>query len=366
MQMVKHYFIFGTIIFVVLFLFGACQKHVHDSNVSCDITMDNEYIIKWDIFPKAEGNVNIYISDTPDSFDTDEDPIVVADADDGVVSFPTPDSLKRYYFLLDFNDCFSRIVAARASFIQSAYAFRDLGGYSGENNKKTRWGMIYRIGTLDTLTAIDKQRVINIAPKTIIEYRSKELCEYSPQELGVENVIYLPTTTFNVDSLIAAVYEGNFSREGARVVMNNYYMSMIDGDAKQSFVKLFETLENEDNYPIIISSQYGKGFNDLASLFILTALGVSSDEIYEDYSWANKYFCKGKIMQKTSHLPEDVREGVASIMHNNHRDMVNLISNIQNRYLSIDKFIADSLKLDLPARQQIQEILLVDESNLLD
>ncbi|MBR5241347.1 MAG: tyrosine-protein phosphatase, partial [Muribaculaceae bacterium] len=213
--MLKKYFFSGVATIITLFLLSACFSHVHDSNVSCDITIDKEYIIKWDVFPKAVGDVKIYISDNPETFNTRQ-PVAVVDAADGVAFLPTPDPLKRHYFLLDFNGCFSRIVAARASFVQSAYDFRDLGGYSGVNNKKTKWGMIYRTGTLDTLSELDKQRIINIAPKTIIEYRDRAECSYSPTELGVENVVYMPFTNFNVDSIINKVYNGDFSRDEAR------------------------------------------------------------------------------------------------------------------------------------------------------
>lgn len=361
--MLKKYFFSGVAAIVALSLLSACFPHVHDSNVSCDITTDKEYIIKWDVFPKAVGNVSIYISDNPETFDTRK-PIAVVDADEGVAFLPTPDPMKRHYFLLDFNGCFSRIVAARASFVRSAYDFRDLGGYSGVNNKKTKWGMIYRTGTLDTLSEIDKQRIKNIAPKTIIEYRDKEKCIYSPSELGVENVVYMPYTAFDVDSIVNKIYNSDFSRDEARIVMNEYYFSMIDGSAKQTYARLFDILADEKNYPIILSSPYGKGFNDMASLFILTSLGVSSDEIYEDYTWANKYFCKTRIVKKISHLPSDVREAVASIMHNNHRDMFNVVNTMLNRHESIDKYMIDSLALTLDKRKTIHRLLLVDESRL--
>lgn len=361
--MIKKYSL-SLITIISLFLFSACFSHTHDSNVSCDITMDNEYIIKWDIFPKAEGKVKIYVSDSPDNFDTWQDPISVVDADDGVAVFPTPDPLKRHYFLLDFNNCFSRIVAARASYIRSAYDFRDMGGYSGISGKKTKWGMIYRTGPLDTLSAIDIQRIKNIAPKTIIEYRDKDECKYSASELGVENVVYMPYVSFNVDSVINRVYQSNFTSQDARAVINDYYFSALTGEAKQCFSKLFDVLQDEAKYPIILSSHYGKGCSDLASLFILYSLGVAVDEVYEDYTWANKYFCKGRIMSRISHLPTDVREAVASVIHNNHRDIANVINALEGTYGSIDGYMIDSLNLSLDKRKRIHQILLVDESQL--
>lgn len=362
--MLKKYLFSGIVTVVALFLLSACFPHVHDSNVSCDITIDKEYIIKWDVFPKAVGDVSIYISDNPENFNTKQQPAAVVDASEGVAFLPTSDPLKRHYFLLNFNNCFSRIVAARASFVQSAYDFRDLGGYSGIGDKKTKWGMIYRAGTLDTLSDVDKERIRNIAPKTIIEYRDKGECLYSPSELGVEKVVYMPYTKFNVDSIIAKIYNGDFSRDEARIVMNEYYFSMIEDSAKQAFITLFDILTEENNYPVILSSQYGKGFNDMASLFIFTSLGVSNDEIYEDYTWANKYFCKTRIVKKISHLPTHVREAVASIMHNNHRDMVNLVNTMYNRYESIDKYLIDSLDLTLDKRKALHRLLLVDEGRL--
>ena len=360
----NKYLCFGIVTTITLFLFTSCFfSHTHDSNVSCDITIDNEYIIKWDIFPKAVGKVSVYISDTPDNFNTRK-PIAVVDADDGVVSFPTPDPNKRHYFLLDFNGCFSRIVAARASCIQSAYDFRDLGGYTGVANKRTKWGMIYRTGPLDTLSEADIERIKNIAPKTIVEFSNKGRSKCATTDLGAKQVISLSSQTFNVDSLIEKIYKGDFSRDEARIVINKYYLSLLESNSKENFKQLFDILSDEENYPILLSSNYGKGFNDIASLFILVSLGVNKHEISEDYTWANKYFCHTRIMQKISHLPEEVREAIVSIIHNNQRDLSNVINTLQNQHESIDKYLIDSLNLTLDKRRQIHNILLVDEEKL--
>lgn len=345
-------------------LLGACKKHSHDSIVSCDITSEDEYIIKWDIFPKADGDVKIYISDSPTSFNTDAEPIVVAQASEGAAYLPTPNPLKRHYFLLNFNDCFTRIVGARASFVQSAYAFRDLGGYSGAGNRKTHWGMIYRTGTLDTLSNDDKIRIKNINPKTIIEDRPKEECKYSAEELGVENVIYMSCSDLEVDSIIDKIYKGEFTVNEARTLINDYYFSLIEEGNENCFTQMFDILSDKSNYPIIISSRYGKGFNDMASLFILTALGVSNDDIYEDYTWANQYFCKSRLIQKISHLPSEVHEAIASIIHNNRKDLMKVVTTMQSNHKSIDSYLINTLDLNIDKRKRIQNILLVNEAEL--
>lgn len=348
-----------TIILVSVWI--SCIPHTHDSVVTCDITYDKEYVIKWDVYPAAQGYVKVYISASPDSFDLKGTPVAVIPASDGVVEVPSPNTLNRYYFYLNFNDCFGRVVGARASYIQSAYIFRDLGGYSALGNKKSKWGMIYRAGVLDTLSQRDKQRIQNLNVKTIIEYRDKEECMYSLSELGVENIIYMQPSDFDIDSLINKVHHGEFKRGDARVSMQDFYLSLLTEDSKDSFVKLFDILAEEDNYPIIMTSRYGKGFNDLASLFILSALGVSIDEIYEDYTWANQYFCKTRIIEKVSHLPQDVREAIASIVHNNRKDLLVIVNTIQHKYGSIDKYMIEELKLTKDKREKIQKNLLVVE-----
>jgi protein-tyrosine phosphatase len=141
-------------------------------------------------------------------------------------------------------------------------------------------------------------------------------------------------------------------------------MSLLEGNAKENFKQLFEVLSDEDNYPVILSSNYGKGFNDIASLFILVSLGVNRHEISEDYTWANKYFCHTRIIQKISHLPEEVREAIVSIIHNNQRDLSNVMNTLQNQHESIDKYLIDSLNLSLDIRRKIHNILLVDEDEI--
>lgn len=356
-----HKYKFITILLATAACAVSCSTKTPDSFVSCDMTKNREFVIRWDIFPVMDGDVNIYISSDPTSFDTSKEPLAVAPISDNFAKISSPDSLSRFYFLLDFNGKFKRIVGTRGAYIKSAHVFRDLGGYKGDNDKRIKWGMIFRSGIIDTINDYDKERFARLGIKTIIDFRDECKTQCIHKDLGVKTMIHLPIKGLDDSKLKERILSGEFKRGDARIYMQDFYISLLDKSGQEEFESMFNILTQKENYPIVITSDFGKGHCDIASALILSALGVSEEFILEDYTWANQYFNSDCLKKKIAHLNPDVQEGVLTMLKNERKDMLCTFDVINRRYESMESFLKNEIGLTSEKSKKLHNILMTRE-----
>ena len=51
------------------FAVSSCSHQEIDMIAACDVIPGKGYVVKWDIYPKIEGHVKVYISEDPGKFD---------------------------------------------------------------------------------------------------------------------------------------------------------------------------------------------------------------------------------------------------------------------------------------------------------
>jgi hypothetical protein len=82
------------------------------------------------------------------------------------------DPARRWYFDVAFSNGQEIVVAPRHLNLQGAPNFRDLGGYTTSDGRRTRWGVFYRSGKLDGLTFSDLSYLKNSGLKLDCDLRS--------------------------------------------------------------------------------------------------------------------------------------------------------------------------------------------------
>ena len=58
--------------------------------------------------------------------------------------------------------------------LEGGQNFRDLGGYRTRDGRTVRWGMLFRSGAMDGLTAADYAYLGKIGIRTVCDFRSNE------------------------------------------------------------------------------------------------------------------------------------------------------------------------------------------------
>jgi protein-tyrosine phosphatase len=167
--------------------------------------------------------------------------------------------------------------------------FRDLGGYSTQENRRVKRGLLYRSGHLARSTQKDQQKLIDLGIGTVIDFRSDQERSREPNRLPPEQeiqVIPIPIQqnkqapfTDEIRSLIKdrALNEFDPSKK-----MTEMYI-MLASNYTEEYQKFFRILLESDGKPLLWHCSAGKDRAGFVTALLLKILGVREDIILQDY-----------------------------------------------------------------------------------
>lgn len=345
-------------IFLFFMLFVAsCSVPQPDIEVLCETDDVFNYIIKWEIYPQLDGSVQLYVSNDPERFDKGAMPIATVDISQGMASVLPIYGLSRQYFRLCFNDKFERIVGTREQKLNRVENFRDIGGYRTADNRSIRWGYIYRSGKLDHLDSLSLKRLKLFRINTIVDFRPSDKFVSPSQHLKLRNVMNLPVVLPLREGIMEKVFSHELKRGDAVVYMQDLNLQMAT-EAKEAFKSMFNQLMLRDNYPIVITDDYGKDVVGFAIALILYALEIPEETILDDYLLSQRYFNKQSVPYNFSQMPTSVQEAVTAMLSVNRQYIGFAIDEIKKQYGSVIAYMEKELGMNEHRRKRLQHILL--------
>ena len=176
---------------------------------------------------------------------------------------------------------------------------RDLGGMTGADGRRIKKGLLYRSGKLIDATASDLEWVREHAG-IVVDFRNEWECEEKPDPVidGVRQVYISAygervlgiTRDSRSDQQVRENSGLNMDPDAALLYMMNAYRNFIlkehTLDAYRQFIRL--TVDNEDR-GIIFHCTAGKDRSGFAAILLQEILGVSRQDIYDDYMLSNTY-----------------------------------------------------------------------------
>jgi protein-tyrosine phosphatase len=151
-------------------------------NAVCEQTGDNSYRISFDGV-SAINEVAVYASSRPDRL-TSKKPLVKVQQSPVELTVP---GTGRIYFHLKPKNGKVRVVSVRTLPLEASFNFRDLGGYPAANGKYVKWGLLYRSGRLDALTANDFEYLKSIELQLICDLRNTKEWEKAQTKWAGDN-----------------------------------------------------------------------------------------------------------------------------------------------------------------------------------
>lgn len=185
-----------------------------------------------------------------------------------------------YYWTISVGDEISQIykfttsgTAPRNLYVDGVTNVRDIGGWITENGTRTKQGLVYRCARLNEsedngsgviITENGKNVMLNdLGIKTEIDVRRAEKGE---------------TGGLTASVLGDTVKYFNFPMDHANDILN---------DNKEQIIKFFETLANQENYPMIIHCSVGCDRTGMLVFMVNALLGVSEENLIRDYMFSN-------------------------------------------------------------------------------
>jgi len=340
-----------------LLLFSHCAQEKSDIRVVCETIPGGNYVIKWETFPPMKGTVMIYESSLPDSFNL-HSPLAEAEISKGFkdISFQTG---KRNYFKLVFNKKYSVVTAERVIPMQGLFNFRDLGGYYNAKGKQTRWGKLYRSSSLSRATLPDAKELNDLGIQTAIDFRTDKDRLSAPSK-------YIPSQTFpyplrgNAPFVYAdRILSKKMKAGDVKVYAQDMFSFLLENNSDY-FMKMFDLLLDENNYPIVIHCNMGTDRSAVAAALILAALDIDMGRIVNDYMLSNQLIDYNAFIAKDSPFMQDseIQETFTALLRVHKRAITYSFDKIVKEYGSMDNYFNTALKLTAKKREKLKEIML--------
>ena len=232
--------------------------------------------------------------------------------------------------------------------MDGAHNTRELGGYKTTDGKSVKWGMLYRSDKLSDISDTDQAYLQDLGIKKIIDFRSKEEKEEDPDIIpkGIDYIEMPISVDGAMRSKIEAVLKGETNKDVKSFLI----------DANKEFVSNYnDVYENflrnliDDDGPALFHCTAGKDRAGFAAAITLIALGVSKEDVIDDYMKTNQ-FTKERIEEiigqiELMTLYQTDAEILRPLLGVEREYIETAFQTAEEKYGSLENFIRDGLNI---------------------
>ena len=232
--------------------------------------------------------------------------------------------------------------------MDGAHNTRELGGYKTTDGKSIKWGMLYRSDKLSDISDTDQAYLQDLGIKKIIDFRSKEEKEEDPDiiPIGIDYIEMPISVDGAMRSKIEAVLKGETNKDVKSFLI----------DANKEFVSNYtdvyeDFLRNliDDDGPALFHCTAGKDRAGFAAAITLIALGVSKEDVINDYMKTNQ-FTKERIEEiigqiELMTLYQTDAEILRPLLGVEREYIETAFQTAEEKYGSLENFIRDGLNI---------------------
>ena len=232
--------------------------------------------------------------------------------------------------------------------MDGAHNTRELGGYKTTDGKSVKWGMLYRSDKLSDISDTDQEYLQDLGIKKIIDFRSKEEKEEDPDIIpkGIDYIEMPISVDGAMRSKIEAVLKGETNKDVKSFLI----------DANKEFVSNYtdvyeDFLRNliDDDGPALFHCTAGKDRAGFAAAITLIALGVSKEDVIDDYMKTNQ-FTKERIEEiigqiELMTLYQTDAEILRPLLGVEREYIETAFQTAEEKYGSLENFIRDGLNI---------------------
>lgn len=176
--------------------------------------------------------------------------------------------------------------------IDSAYNFRDLGGYQSQNGKHVKWRTLLRSGDFANLSAKDAKYLESIPVKSVVDFRStSEVERQKDVVINGASYYFLPVDSGNLVPQFMELMNDKVTPSDVLFgrgieLMTNMYKDIVN-NLYPIYRQFFDLLQ-QSKVPVLFHCTAGKDRTGIASALILSALGIDRITIQNDYLLTNE------------------------------------------------------------------------------
>ncbi|MEI6898855.1 MAG: tyrosine-protein phosphatase [Bacteroidota bacterium] len=232
-------------------------------------------------------------------------------------------------------------------YLQSQPNFRDLGGIITKSGKFIKPGLLFRSGDLHSVSDDDIARLEKAGLANIIDFRSDREREWRPDKpiSTIKKTIHLTIPDAVRDMATELIQQGD--EEGLKTLLISEYRRMVT-DHIGEFSAFLDLLVTTDDLPLVFHCAAGKDRTGLATIFLLTALGVRNGVIIENYYATNAYNAKyaAKIIGKINEMGHN-GELMRPMLEVRPEYLEAALDEIDEKYDGLEEYVTITLKADV-------------------
>jgi protein-tyrosine phosphatase len=257
----------------------------------------------------------------------------------------------------------------RNKVMESIHNFRDFGGYSAQNGKRVKQGLLYRSASLERASYNDLKNLSALGIQTIIDLRTRKEKQKNPDrspENSQLKFIHIPIKVkmHNESGFLLQLLSLLFGK--ARMIdyheaMKGVYREYVT-NFRSEFSEVIKLASDSRNLPLLIHCVGGKDRTGFACALIQLILGVPVETVMHDYLKTNDHSheLKDEIQKK---LKKFSAFGVAiekffPLFEARKEYLEAAFGQIKNDFGTIDDYVRDGLNFSDEAKQRLKDLLL--------
>lgn len=243
---------------------------------------------------------------------------------------------------------------------EEIHNFRDMGGYTSNDGRTVKNGLLFRSGELGNMTSVDKTQFQQFQIQTIFDYRDEReaLNNVTPIFEGIQN-IRIPAKNLPDEITIAAIKELVKSDAYTKIDVQkftSFYESLPINN--RSYQKLVEILVDAKG-PMLHHCTAGKDRTGIGSTIIFLILDLPIETIMEDYLNTNiilKAYPPKWLERMREYIDEEVLDVLASCKESYLHAAYN---NILTNYGTVDIYLLKEFGIHKELREKVKSTYLV-------
>ena len=169
--------------------------------------------------------------------------------------------------------------------------FRDLGGYAAADGRRVKWNRLYRSASLAGLTPSDQTSLAQLELALVCDLRRDEERRDAPSRIDpIDGLDVAPLNigpTRKLSELYSHLRRETTTKAEIRAAMCELYRSFVS-DFQSEYSRLLHFMLERERLPLLFHCAAGKDRTGFAAAITLAALGISREQIFEDYLLTNE------------------------------------------------------------------------------
>lgn len=253
------------------------------------------------------------------------------------------------------------MIENRVLSLAGVHNFRDYGGYAATGGGRVKGGLLWRSGEHGGATEADLARIGQLGLTTVIDLRGNSERANNPCRRSdgfAAEVLFHDGETAGLALHVEAA-EGVLTQADARRAMQRLYEGLPYRENLLPVLRRYFTVLATRDGPSVLHCLAGKDRTGFAVAMLHHTLGVSRDDIMADYLLTN---VAGNIDRRIAAGSQAIRARHGNIDEPTIRTLMGVeedylaasFAAIDQRYPSLDAYLADMLGVDETLRGQLR------------